>query len=98
MPEDRCSGKCFLIETCVEDKQDKTKMNSSSGLSGGATAGVIVGSVVVVAAVGAIVTFVAIPTKVAGVAAAQAAAQTIATSSQAGFAVPAATTSGKIIA
>ena len=49
-------------------------------------------------AVGAIITFVAIHTKVAGVAAAQAAAQSFATSSQAGFVVPTGTTSGHIAA
>ena len=81
---------------CEEDDSSINTKSSSSGLSGGATAGIVVGSVVVVAAVGAIVAFAAIPTKVAGVAAAQAAAQSFATSSQAGFVVPSATTSGHI--
>ena len=46
------------------------------------------------AAVGAIIGFVVIPAKVAGAAAAQAAAQSIVTSSQAGLVLPSATATG----
>ena len=83
---------------CEVEDNSVIKNSSTSGLSGGATAGIVVGSVVVVAAVGAIVSFVAIPTKAVGVAAANAAAQSIATSSQAGLVVPSATTSAQIAA
>ena len=83
---------------CEVEDNSSIKKSSTSGLSGGATAGIVVGSVAVVAAVGAIATFVAIPTKVVGVAAANAAAQSIATSSQAGLAVPSATTAAHIAA
>ena len=98
IPEDECPRECISIDTCVEGKQDNTKNSSSSGLSGGAISGIVVGSVVVVAAVGATAAFVAVPAKVAGVAAASAATQSVAATSQASLAMPTAATSGKIVA
>ena len=86
-----------LCEVEDDSSNNINKGSSSSGISGGAVAGIVVGSVAVALVAGGIIAFFAITAKTVGVGVATAVAgQAAASSSQTGFVVSTATTTGNI--